>query len=688
MSSNHILIIDDDSNYCESLKDTLVESGYDDVDVLHDGSGLLQWVDSTPDLIILDVMMPHLGAYSVIEQINRESRFSNVAIIVITGKKELQDSFGSDENVHACFIKPIHFPDILARINEVFVQKDQQATLAKIKSENQDLQKDIQKIAERKRLRSENATLKAMIKQMDERFYNVVGKSLDGAVVFDREGKIVYVNPEAETMFGASASQLLGQELEIPLDRTRHQLTLSIDGKDAIDVESIVTNIIWEEQPAILASLRDITDSKKYERKIEELNDALETEKKALKHLNEELSSFSHTISHDLQSPLRTIIGFSLMVLKDNEEILGTNSTQHLERVISNGQKISSMINSLLTYSRLSHIEKEDVNIRDVLDNAISLMDSDIKEQNASVVIKGALPIISCSSDQVTQIFLNLIGNGIKYVPEDRAPHIEIGCEEKEDKNLFYVKDNGIGIKENQVPKIFKIFSRLHSEKSPYQGTGIGLTTVKKLVELHDGKIYVESVVGEGTTFYFTLQRESSPETKASLHAMLDTQNEIESAVHNSVEVAPLPILSAPHLLVVDDSEDALELFKATVRSYDLDYSISYVSSGQDAIDYVFGEGVYADREQYPMCTAVLLDINMPVLDGFDVLQTIKKDVRYADIPVVAMFSTSDAPKDKQKATELGALSYIEKKVESDELIKRINEAMAKVDKMTRKKTA
>jgi two-component system sensor histidine kinase/response regulator len=237
----------------------------------------------------------------------------------------------------------------------------------------------------------------------------------------------------------------------------------------------------------------------------------IEREKAVLKHRNNELKTFSHTVSHDLQAPLRTVIQFSQIVLKENRETLNEDSVKHLEWVVSYGQKLSSIMKSLLTYSQISSIIKEEVNIGDVIEKVISMVGMDIKEKNASVEIKGEFPALLCCSDQVTQIFLNLIGNSLKYTAEGRTPHIEIGCEEKNGITLFHIKDNGIGVEESHFSEIFKIFSRLHGDKSPYQGTGVGLTTVKKIVKIHGGKIYLESKVGEGSVFYFTLQN-SKPE--------------------------------------------------------------------------------------------------------------------------------------------------------------------------------
>ncbi|MFK8068716.1 MAG: ATP-binding protein [Gammaproteobacteria bacterium] len=169
---------------------------------------------------------------------------------------------------------------------------------------------------------------------------------------------------------------------------------------------------------------------------------------------------------------------------------------------------MNEMMDALLIYSRIGRMEKEkeEVNIKNIVEKALSRLEADIREKNASITVEGDFPDITCYEERISQVFLELIGNSLKYVPAGGVPEIIIGCKENNGDQLFYVKDNGVGIAENFYPKVFKMFSRLYADESEYKGSGVGLTAAKKIIELHGGEIYLESVVGEGTTFYFTLQ--------------------------------------------------------------------------------------------------------------------------------------------------------------------------------------
>lgn len=240
-----------------------------------------------------------------------------------------------------------------------------------------------------------------------------------------------------------------------------------------------------------------------------------------LERSNTELDAFAYIASHDLKEPLRGIHNYSNFLIEDYAHVLNEEGVSKLHTLVRLTQRMEDLINSLLHFSRLGRVEltifPNDLNalVRQVLD----LLSARIEETKAKISIPRSLPTIKCDRVQVTEVFSNLISNAIKY--SDRPEkHVEIGyldaelpsyllgeeSAELEAPVVFYVRDNGIGIKERYQGSIFRIFKRLHGQNQYGGGTGAGLTIVKKIVERHGGKIWVESTYGQGSTFYFTLQ--------------------------------------------------------------------------------------------------------------------------------------------------------------------------------------
>ena len=205
---------------------------------------------------------------------------------------------------------------------------------------------------------------------------------------------------------------------------------------------------------------------------------------------NAELEQFAYVASHDLQEPLRTISNYVGLVDEKLGDKKDSNITQYFAYVLSATSRMQMLVKDLMEYSRVGKnpvFEEE--------------------ESNAKIVFKN-LPVITAVDIEIKRLFQNLIDNSIKFRRKDVPPEITIDVEEKPDEYLFSIKDNGIGINEKYIPKLFIIFQRLHSAEE-YPGTGIGLVTAKKIVTLHNGKIWVDGKENEGCTFYFTIPRKN-----------------------------------------------------------------------------------------------------------------------------------------------------------------------------------
>lgn len=230
-----------------------------------------------------------------------------------------------------------------------------------------------------------------------------------------------------------------------------------------------------------------------------------------LQRSNEELDSFAYIASHDLKEPLRGIHNYANFLMEDYTETLNDEGVAKLETLVRLTQRMEDLINSLLHFSRLGRIEllRQTVNLDELVQQVIATLAIARPHSEIEFRILHPLPRIECDRDQVNELFTNLISNAIKYNDKPEK-WVEIGglAGEAAENLTFYVRDNGIGIPQEHQEKIFQIFRRLHGRDDFGGGTGAGLTIARKIVERHGGRIWVESIPNQGTTFYFTLAAE------------------------------------------------------------------------------------------------------------------------------------------------------------------------------------
>jgi light-regulated signal transduction histidine kinase (bacteriophytochrome) len=219
---------------------------------------------------------------------------------------------------------------------------------------------------------------------------------------------------------------------------------------------------------------------------------------------NMELEQFAYVASHDLQAPLRNITSFIQLLEQRYKDSLDQEAEKYMHYIVDGAIRMQTLINDLLAYSRLGTRGKPflQIDCNKVLDRVLADLDKSIKSCGA-LVTYDALPTVTADELQLGQVFQNLVGNAVKFC-RDTQPRIHISARRGADGWLFSVSDNGIGIEEEFFDRIFVMFQRLHTQ-AEYPGTGIGLAVCKKIVERHGGRIWAESEVGNGSTFYFTI---------------------------------------------------------------------------------------------------------------------------------------------------------------------------------------
>lgn len=224
-----------------------------------------------------------------------------------------------------------------------------------------------------------------------------------------------------------------------------------------------------------------------------------------LKNSNKSLTDFAYVVSHDLKAPLRSVSSLALWLLEDYKDKLDKDGVAHLNLMVSRIQRMNQMIEGVLQYSRIGRetVEPLEVNLNELVNDVINLF---TLQKDMILISKNNFKNLYCHKIQIQQVFQNLISNAIKFADKPETK-IEVGQLEQTDNNLpiYYVKDNGPGIEKRFFEKIFLLFQTLHS-KDTIESTGIGLAIVKKIVENHGGKVWLESEVGKGTTFYFSIK--------------------------------------------------------------------------------------------------------------------------------------------------------------------------------------
>ena len=351
-----------------------------------------------------------------------------------------------------------------------------------------------------------------------QRLANIVESSNDAIITISLDGIITTWNKGAEQIYGYSSEEILGKSVSIVApehlknetkkliekvklgEKIQHYVTSRLRKGGKLIYVSIALSPVFDASSklvAISAIVRDITELKK-------ADEILKFKLEELARSNKELEQFAYVSSHDLQEPLWMITGYLQLLQRKYRGELDEKADKYIRFAVDGAFQMQNLINDLLEFSRMTTSTREPgpANCEFILNQVLFNLKLFIKENKATVA-HGSLPEVMIDFTQLVQIFQNLIINGIKFHSEE-APKIYISAEKKASEWVFSVQDNGIGIDPQYSGKIFEIFKRLH-KKEEYPGTGIGLAICKKIVERCGGRIWVESELGKGSTFYFTL---------------------------------------------------------------------------------------------------------------------------------------------------------------------------------------
>jgi PAS domain S-box-containing protein len=350
----------------------------------------------------------------------------------------------------------------------------------------------------------------------------------DTIFVRDMSDVITYWNRGAQELYGWTAEEAIGKRAHellqsvfpAPIEEIHAELLRSgrWDGeleKTRADGSQVIVASRWSLQrdeqgrpAAILETNNDITERKRREQEIRILNEELGKRTAELEASNKELEAFAYSISHDLRAPLRHMAGFTQLLQKNTAKLLNERNQRYVTMILESAQRMGNLIDDLLAFSRIGRTEthKTMVNLEQLVEEALAEVRPDTAGRD--IVWKvGGLPTWYGDRSMLRLVLVNLISNAVKFTRTRSPAEIEIGyMDQEQDQVVVFVRDNGVGFDMKYVSKLFGVFQRLHAREA-FEGTGIGLATVQRIVHRHGGKAWAEGLVDKGATFYFSLSK-------------------------------------------------------------------------------------------------------------------------------------------------------------------------------------
>ncbi len=397
----------------------------------------------------------------------------------------------------------------------------------------------------------------------------------------------------------------------------------------------------------------DMTEKSRLANELRARGGELERTNQRLRTINGELEAFTHVVSHDLKEPLRTLQAYSHLLAEEHAGRLGVDGFQYVNHLVRASRRLGTLIDELLNLSQAGRITRapQAFNLNQIVATVRQDLVSLIQRRNASILTDGSLPEVSGDPVRITQLLANLVANGLKY-NQQPAPTIVIGalpCADDPGRVTLFVRDNGIGIDPAFHQQVFGIFRRLHQAEE-YEGTGAGLAICKKIVEAHGGRIWVESQLGQGATFFFTLPR---PTSNSKAQAGVPASAEAPSSARTRKTLVHAEPTSGSrngtaHIVLVEDQSDVGMIIQKLAQRDGL--AVTWFPTAEEAWPYL--QENHADL--------LLLDVNLPGISGVELCRRLRGCPPLARTPV-AMFTPDQDAESLEELRGAGADFFMTK---------------------------
>ena len=482
-----ILIVEDQGIVATDIERCLEDSGFEVTAIATSMEDAIRAVsDSRPDLVLMDIRIQ--GAADGIEAAGRLHRDFGLPVIYLTAHDD-RDTLERAKRTEpmAFLIKPFKPAELTSAV--------------------------------------EIALDRSRVEQALRRQADLLDQSQEPIFTWELDGAISYWNRGAEALYGYSPLEAVGrpvgellpaaresneEALEIALKRDRRWSgELGRKTKDGREIVVETRLVIVEEgagRKTVLETDRDITERKRTEVEIWRLNRELQARVSELLTVNQELDSFNYSISHDLRAPLRHINAYAKILLEQPGMGLPGQARNYVERVGQSAARMARMVDELLELSRTFRQEpaRQVTELKSLVEDVLLELKAEVEDREIEWLI-GDLPFADCDPTLTRQVFANLLANAVKFTRPRKPAVIEVGQAWSGGQTVLFVRDNGVGFNMKYADKLFGVFQRLH-RREDFEGTGVGLVTVQRIVHKHGGRIFAEAELENGATFYFTLE--------------------------------------------------------------------------------------------------------------------------------------------------------------------------------------
>lgn len=551
-SPRHILIVENIAAQAQMLSHILEVEGYQ-VSVVDNGQSALEMTARIrPSLVISGVKIPEMSGYELCRQIKAGPGLSQVPVILVTNLSDPNEVLlGLQCGADSFVIKPYERSHMLARVEHALSNRDVahmpedgppaeiffhgerhqisasrtqilnllMSTYDAAVQRNNELHESRQQLRERtSEVLEVNRFLDSMIEHIPTAVYIKDAKQLRYVRVNSAEEQLTGIS--REDMVGKSVHDLFGQEEADRFTAQDHRVLASgiiedipedrffshSKGMRLLHTRKVPVFGEAAEPTHVLGISQDITQKKELEKVIADLHSALKVRADDLEATNKSLESFTSAASHDLRSPLSVIGGYAGLLEKNYASCLDENGLHYLSVIGKRVKSMARLIDDLLSFSRLSlqEVQKTDVDMNGLVAQVVADLPVSGPGANKPAIQLGMLPSAPADTGLLRQVWVNLLSNAVKYSRHTASPLIEVSGRVEGGEAIYSVRDNGAGFDMAHCDKLFQVFERLHTDQE-FEGTGVGLATVRRVVTRHGGRVWAEGVVDRGAVFHFAL---------------------------------------------------------------------------------------------------------------------------------------------------------------------------------------